>query len=236
MSEKPPDIFQERGRASLSNPDIQHSSSNHHHASGEAPCSPFEVRNSARQPVTNSEPLKRRRGRPRAHPPATDASIARETRLEKNRIAAEKCRRRQKSHIATITAEASTQSSKNKALKEEVAALRQELLDLKNEVLRHAGCGSWTIDQYIAQSASGQFGMKESSIHTPSLKDLSQSEGSPVSSCLTDEPASQTATVTECLSSQGSSNSSVDMDEYFGPWLLEDSDHFNISEETTSSS
>ncbi|KAL1613274.1 hypothetical protein SLS60_001506 [Paraconiothyrium brasiliense] len=225
IPEKPLEIFQERGRASLSHTGIHDSSSNHRDASGKAPLNPFEAHNSTRQTVTDPEPRKRGRGRPRVRPLVIDASVARESHLEKNRIAADKCRQRQKAYIATITADASTISSKNKALKAEVAALREQLLDLKNELLSHAGCGSWTIDQYIAQSASGQFGTKESSIHTASPKDLNQSEGSPISSSLTDEHTSQTADVTESLSSQESSNSSVDMDDNDCLWLLEGSDH-----------
>ena len=44
-------------------------------------------------------------------------------------------------------------------LKENVALLREELLDLKNEVLRHAGCGFWAVDEYLARCAGGLLGM-----------------------------------------------------------------------------
>lgn len=37
--------------------------------------------------------------------------------------------------------------------------LREEVLSLKNEVLRHAGCGFWAVDEYLAQCAGDLLGM-----------------------------------------------------------------------------
>lgn len=118
------------------------------------------------QPPAPSVPVKRKRGRPRlyATPPyeqSSDlygdvASDSRKSQLEKNRIAAEKSRRRRKEHTNGLSAKASVLTSRNEALKAEASALREELLNLKNEILRHAGCSSGIIDGYIARIAGSK--------------------------------------------------------------------------------
>ena len=87
-------------------------------------------------------------------------SSARQTHLEKNRVAAHKCRQRKKEYINGLEGRAREFSTKNKMLKENVAMLREEVLSLKNEVLRHAGCGFWAVDEYLARCAGGLLGME----------------------------------------------------------------------------
>lgn len=118
------------------------------------------------QPTAAHVVVKRKRGRPRlyATPPyeqSSDlyvdaASDSRKSQLEKNRIAAEKSRRRRKEHTNGLTAKVLVLSTRNEALKTEESALREELLDLKNEILRHAGCSSSIIDGYIARKAGSK--------------------------------------------------------------------------------
>jgi hypothetical protein len=48
---------------------------------------------------------------------------------------------------------------KNKTLKEKVAQLREEIRELKYEVLRHAKCNFWAIDEYLARCAGDLLGM-----------------------------------------------------------------------------
>jgi hypothetical protein len=117
----------------------------------------------------NPQPPKRKRGRPKSQPQMVEAytadgypfqvSSARQTHLEKNRVAAHKCRQRKKEYINSLEGRAREFSAKNKMLKENVALLREEVLDLKNEVLRHAGCGFWAVDEYLARCAGGLLGM-----------------------------------------------------------------------------
>lgn len=117
----------------------------------------------------NPQPPKRKRGRPKSQPQMVEAytadgypfqvSSARQTHLEKNRVAAHKCRQRKKEYIGSLEGRAREFSAKNKMLKENVALLREEVLDLKNEVLRHAGCGFWAVDEYLARCAGGLLGM-----------------------------------------------------------------------------
>ncbi|KAL1610854.1 hypothetical protein SLS60_002525 [Paraconiothyrium brasiliense] len=220
---------QERRTPSLSHSVSQKSSasSNDLHASDKASCSPVEEGNSALQPITNPGTRKRGRGRPRLFPPATGAdhpiaaSTARQTYLERNRKSAEKCRQKKKDCIATVVAEASSVSSRNKVLKEEVAVLREQVLDLKNELLRHAGCQSRTIDKYIAQSADNQFTLRKA---VGSEKDSSQTEGSIVSTSRTGSFA--VPSMADSSPSQQTSISSVALDEYVSLWMLDNSDTF----------
>lgn len=117
----------------------------------------------------NPQPPKRKRGRPKSQPQMVEAytadgfpfqvSSARQSHLEKNRVAAHKCRQRKKEYINGLEGRAREFSSKNKALKENVAMLREEVLGLKNEVLRHAGCGFWAVDEYLARCAGDLLGM-----------------------------------------------------------------------------
>lgn len=119
--------------------------------------------------TANPQPPKRKRGRPKSQPQMVEAytadgypfqvSSARQSHLEKNRVAAHKCRQRKKEYIGGLEGRAREFSAKNKALKENVALLREEVLSLKNEVLRHAGCGFWAVDEYLARCAGDLLGM-----------------------------------------------------------------------------
>jgi hypothetical protein len=118
----------------------------------------------------NPQPPKRKRGRPKSQPQMVEAytadgfpfqvSSARQSHLEKNRVAAHKCRMRKKDYINNLEERARIFTTKNKALKENVAMLREEVLELKNEVLRHAGCGFWAVDEYLARCAGDLLGIK----------------------------------------------------------------------------
>ncbi|KAF9700985.1 hypothetical protein EKO04_001025 [Ascochyta lentis] len=121
-------------------------------------------------PTANPQPPKRKRGRPKSQPQMVEAytadgypfqvSSARQSHLEKNRLAAHKCRQRKKEYIGGLEGRAREFSAKNKALKESVAILREEILSLKNEVLRHAGCGFWAVDEYLARCAGDLLNMQ----------------------------------------------------------------------------
>lgn len=129
----------------------------------------------------NPQPPKRKRGRPKSQPQMVEAytsdgypfqvSSARQSHLEKNRVAAHKCRQRKKEYIGGLEGRARDFSAKNKALKESVAILREEVLSLKNEVLRHAGCGFWAVDEYLARCAGDLLGMEgPGAVRTNSLQ------------------------------------------------------------------
>ena len=75
----------------------------------------------------------------------------REKFLERNRLAASKCRQKKKEHTQQLETRYKEQSDKKESLVTEIARLRHEILGLKNEVLRHAQCGDEPIKLHLAQ-------------------------------------------------------------------------------------
>lgn len=75
----------------------------------------------------------------------------REKFLERNRLAASKCRQKKKEHTMLLETRYKEQSDKKEKLMSEIARLRSDLLGLKNEVLKHAQCGDEPIKLHLAQ-------------------------------------------------------------------------------------
>ncbi|KAJ5492139.1 Rho GTPase activation protein [Penicillium expansum] len=71
--------------------------------------------------------------------------------LERNRLAASKCRQKKKEHTQLLEFNFKEQSEKKEKLIGEIARLRSEILGLKNEVLKHAQCGDEPIKLHLAQ-------------------------------------------------------------------------------------
>lgn len=168
----------------------------------------------------NPQPPKRKRGRPKSQPVMIEGftaegypfqvSSARQSHLEKNRVAAHKCRQRKKEYIGSLEGRAREFSAKNKALKENVALLREEVLSLKNEVLRHAGCGFWAVDEYLARCAGDLLGMD---VPQPSRTNSMQHQSM--------RPRENS---NESMPSIGSMSSSPDADDFGGLELLRNYD------------
>jgi bZIP transcription factor len=77
--------------------------------------------------------------------------VKREKFLERNRLAASKCRQKKKEHTMMLETQFKEQSDKKTALNSEISQLRGEILTLKNEVLRHAQCDDEPIKLHLAQ-------------------------------------------------------------------------------------
>lgn len=75
----------------------------------------------------------------------------REKFLERNRLAASKCRQKKKEHTMLLESRYKEQADKKEELMAEIARLRSDLLGLKNEVLKHAQCGDEPIKLHLAQ-------------------------------------------------------------------------------------
>ncbi|KAF2003932.1 hypothetical protein P154DRAFT_393869, partial [Amniculicola lignicola CBS 123094] len=191
------------------------------------------------QPSDGPTLPKRKRGRPKSVPQPTGEAFtkdgiplqvtsARQSHLEKNRVAAHKCRQRKKEYINGLEGRAREFSSKNKQLRENVAMLRDEILTLKNEVLRHAGCGFWAVDEYLARCAGDLLGMDVPSSMAPSRKP--GTEQSPTMSPFNE---SQLHGLRESSADSYRSlekadmDMDMDMDDYSGLDLLEDIDEEN---------
>ncbi|KAI0385892.1 hypothetical protein F5Y04DRAFT_159389 [Hypomontagnella monticulosa] len=72
---------------------------------------------------------------------------------ERNRVAAHKCRQKAKQSMSDLQTRERQLSQQNRALQEHAVTLRDEILDLKNEILRHSSCDSDVIQNYIARAA-----------------------------------------------------------------------------------
>ncbi|XDG02813.1 hypothetical protein ABKA04_002428 [Annulohypoxylon sp. FPYF3050] len=70
-----------------------------------------------------------------------------------NRVAASKCRQRKRREEESLKSRARELEAERDALKSRKERLRLEILDLKNEVLKHAGCNSEAIQEYISEAA-----------------------------------------------------------------------------------
>ncbi|KAI0818153.1 hypothetical protein GGR55DRAFT_60655 [Xylaria sp. FL0064] len=75
---------------------------------------------------------------------------------ERNRVAARKCRQKAKKNFVGLQQREKELSQRNKVLHSHVGGLRDQILDLKNEILRHSACDSSVIQDYIARAARRQ--------------------------------------------------------------------------------
>lgn len=199
----------------------------------------------------NPQPPKRKRGRPKSTPQMVEAftadgfpfqvSSARQSHLEKNRVAAHKCRQRKKEYIGSLEHRAREHAAKNKALKENIAMLREELLELKNEVLRHAGCGFWAVDEYLSRCAGDLLGMQapgldqatssrmqqtnfSTSARSPTMHSASHS---PAMSTLDPDQIHRSASLDSLSTQSIGGGDSIDSDDFDGFDLLQDLDEDN---------
>ncbi|KAB2581172.1 Basic leucine zipper transcriptional factor ATF-like 3 [Lasiodiplodia theobromae] len=77
----------------------------------------------------------------------------REVNLEKNRLAANRCRKKKREWIDRLEDKHRQLSARNKLLREELAELYDTVYTLKELVLGHADCGSRPIDDYVRREA-----------------------------------------------------------------------------------
>ncbi|KAI1873144.1 uncharacterized protein JN550_003397 [Neoarthrinium moseri] len=102
------------------------------------------------QPTPRIQPKRRRNTLASAESTHASSSVSR----EKNRIAASKCRRKKKVEEHQLEERRRMLAVQNSILSDSAAALRMEVLQLKNEVLRHGTCDFPPIQKYIETSAA----------------------------------------------------------------------------------
>ncbi|OOF93198.1 hypothetical protein ASPCADRAFT_209790 [Aspergillus carbonarius ITEM 5010] len=108
------------------------------------------------RPGGEGPPSKRRRtNATKSTSPETDDQdadrIKREKFLERNRVAASKCRHKKKLHTEMLQHCHDDLSKKKTELSVLADKLRSELLALKNELLQHAACGDEAISVHLSQ-------------------------------------------------------------------------------------
>ncbi|KAK8869318.1 bzip transcription factor [Apiospora arundinis] len=97
------------------------------------------------------QPVKRpRQGRARSG----SSRCSTDTKREKNRIAASKCRRKKKEEERVVQERRRMLQLQNRLFMDSVASLRSEVLSLKHEILRHGSCNFPPINTYIATAAA----------------------------------------------------------------------------------
>lgn len=79
--------------------------------------------------------------------------VERKKFLERNRLAASKCRQKRKEQTMQLESRFKETSETREMLNAEISRLRSDMLGLKNEVLRHAQCGDEPIKLHLAQMA-----------------------------------------------------------------------------------
>ncbi|KAI0135140.1 hypothetical protein F4814DRAFT_443962 [Daldinia grandis] len=72
---------------------------------------------------------------------------------ERNRVAAHKCRQKAKQSMSELQIRERELSQQNRILQQHACSLRDEILDLKNEILKHSNCDSEIIQNYITRAA-----------------------------------------------------------------------------------
>jgi len=103
-------------------------------------------RSSNENPLASPIKPKRKRGRnPRPQP----AHEKLERQRERNRIAASTCRQKKKVWTDQLTDEARMLERKKRALEMSIESLALEVLGLKEEVVRHAGCDCEKVRQFV---------------------------------------------------------------------------------------
>lgn len=71
--------------------------------------------------------------------------------LERNRMAASKCRQKKRERAQLLETRFEEQSERKNQLEGEISDLGCQILDIKNEVLKHAHCGDGHIERHLAQ-------------------------------------------------------------------------------------
>lgn len=75
--------------------------------------------------------------------------------LERNRVAADKCRTKKKEDQLKMTQMMEKQSERHEALLSEIHCLRNEIWQLKNDIFAHAECGDGEILRQLQRMAQG---------------------------------------------------------------------------------
>ncbi|KAL8964986.1 MAG: hypothetical protein Q9183_004098 [Haloplaca sp. 2 TL-2023] len=107
----------------------------------------------------NNPPQKRARKNGRStkanrHPLSSAEDVRRNKFLERNRIAASKCRQKKKEWTQNLEARARELHKENSSLRLLVDSLRDEMLFIKGEMVKHSSCGCEPIQDWLKSSAN----------------------------------------------------------------------------------
>lgn len=111
----------------------------------------------------------------RKHPSSEEESpdAKRQRFLERNRMAASKCREKKRLQTLRTIADADAITARNQALHESLDELQEEVRALKNQILCHRDCGCDVIRKFV-QSSYGSASCLAGSVHLGSAPTRSQ--------------------------------------------------------------
>ncbi len=93
------------------------------------------------------------RGASNAAEPMKTEDVKRSKFLERNRVAASKCRQKKKEWTQNLENRARELQKNNSSLRLMVDSLRQEVIFLKGEMLKHSSCGCDQIQKFLKQGS-----------------------------------------------------------------------------------
>lgn len=105
--------------------------------------------------------------------------------LERNRVAASKCRQKKKVWMQRLEEDARVSAATAKSLRDQVAGLKDEMLNLKGLLLKHTGCGCPQIQTYLENEAAKVAQAAQTSLDTMTVG-VAQDTSAPVEGAYTE--------------------------------------------------
>lgn len=105
----------------------------------------------------------------------------RERFLESNRLAASRCRQKKRDHTKRLETRFTEEKQKKKQLESDIAVLRDEVLSLKDDILKHALCEDGHIRQHFARTMQQITHSNNTGILSPSISASSSGSSLPAS-------------------------------------------------------
>ena len=118
---------------------------------------PSQVSEAPSQPVATPCRRKKSSRKQSSIESTADGNDKRSQFLERNRIAASKCRQKKKEWTSNLETRARELQASKKSLALLVSSLREELLYLKGEALKHTTCDCHSVREYLARQAEVSF-------------------------------------------------------------------------------
>ncbi|EFX04316.1 bzip transcription factor [Grosmannia clavigera kw1407] len=109
-----------------------------------------EVEDMAMSPITSSAATLSVRKRRKRSTAGNNDKVRRQKFLERNRVAASKCRRKKKEAEQALEGLQKQMEDDHMALKSLRATLVSEFAELQSMLMAHSGCGSASVDQWLA--------------------------------------------------------------------------------------
>lgn len=105
----------------------------------------------------------------------------RERFLESNRLAASRCRQKKREHTKQLETRFTEEKQKKRQLEGDIAVMRDEILSLKDDILKHALCEDGHIRRHFARTMQQITHSNSTSVLSPSISTSSSGSSVPAS-------------------------------------------------------